>query len=552
LTTTSCRAWRQFPILALLTTGLWLSMDAPSDTQQAVQFTGTERFAPFEPGLAPHEARPIDLRSDGVLELVVAQLKPQSSAYHPLVLFQRDAGGDLSHADQSALTTPTPTQHPRHMLTADFNGDGRMDLLVADHGIDVSPFPGGQSRLVMQTSDGFLADETEARLPLMKAFTHHAAAGDIDGDGDVDIYMANIFNEARIGPRFYSNDGTGRFGQDDTRIPRAIRELERRYTASALVDIDRDGDLDLALGGHPAFSQSGRDALLLNDGRGFFVDAPATWMPITARDASWGTVAMAVEDINGDWWPDLLMAAQSGPGNAATIEVLLNSGAVSKNGVCDLQMQDVSSRVQQSWPANVWAMWIHPADFNLDNRVDFAVQVNQGAPRLFINQGDAHFADASAAIPTRADGTTIQHATIGVGDFDDDERPDMFLLFSNHQMLARNTTPLPSSVDTLQGTIVRAAHITDLRQRLSALRDRFALAPVEWVDPSLAAGTAVRGVHITQLRSAVSETAAAAAAIAPRFSDPVITPLVTPIRSRHVRELRDAIGALETWKLCRS
>lgn len=44
--------------------------------------------------------------------------------------------------------------HPRDYIAADFNGDGKEDLFVADHGTDVSPFPGGKTEFLCRIRMG--------------------------------------------------------------------------------------------------------------------------------------------------------------------------------------------------------------------------------------------------------------------------------------------------------------------------------------------------------------------------------------------------------------
>ena len=44
--------------------------------------------------------------------------------------------------------------HPREVLLADFNGDGKNDLFIADHGYDADPFPGWSNQLLLATGDG--------------------------------------------------------------------------------------------------------------------------------------------------------------------------------------------------------------------------------------------------------------------------------------------------------------------------------------------------------------------------------------------------------------
>jgi hypothetical protein len=157
----------------------------------------------------------------------------------------------------------------------DFNGDGFDDLLIADMGRDYpGPPTGGQSRLLMQIESGQLIDETEDRLPQQKAYTRNITTGDIDGDGDIDIYMCNL--EHKLGPRFYINDGAGYFTEDTGRIPRSITNRAKEYISSLLVDVDNDNDLDLILGAYRGLFQ---DTVLFNDGEGSFTEAPVNTLP---------------------------------------------------------------------------------------------------------------------------------------------------------------------------------------------------------------------------------------------------------------------------------
>ena len=95
-------------------------------------------------------------------------------------------------------------------------------------------------------------------------------------------------------------------------------------------------------------------------------------------------------------------------------------------------------------------------------------------------------------------------------------------------------------------TPIRAVHVTELRERIDALRAAAGLARFGWTDPVITAGvTPVRRVHLTELRSALTAAYAAAGRTAPRWTDAVPAGGATPIRAAHVMELRTAVMALE-------
>ena len=214
----------------------------------------------------------LDFDGDGDLDAVFVQIHnpPTIPETRTRLRAFRNDGGTLVDATEAVLGNVTMV-HPRHGAVADFDGDGRQDLLVIGHGSDTPPFPGEQATLLLVRPGGRLVNETAARLPARTSFAHNVAVGDIDGDGDTDIYLSNV-NGGDTGPRFLLNDGRGFLAEATDRIPADIANRTRglNYTASALVDVDADGFPDLVLGtGGPD-----ENALLLNDGRGRFRAVP--------------------------------------------------------------------------------------------------------------------------------------------------------------------------------------------------------------------------------------------------------------------------------------
>ena len=89
-------------------------------------------------------------------------------------------------------------------------------------------------------------------------------------------------------------------------------------------------------------------------------------------------------------------------------------------------------------------------------------------------------------------------------------------------------------------------HITELRTRIDAQRQRFGLAAFTWTDPSLGSNsTSVKTVHITEMRTAIQQAYTAAGVTPPTFTDPTLTAAVSAIKAIHIQELRDAVGTLE-------
>ncbi|MCK5945354.1 MAG: VCBS repeat-containing protein [Planctomycetes bacterium] len=146
---------------------------------------------------------------------------------------------------------------------------------------------------------------------------------DFDGDGDLDLFVASGGVEADEGDaalrdRLYVNDGDGTF----SRAPDGVLP-DLRVSSSCVVaaDYDRDGDVDLFVGGRVIpgrYPYAPPSVLLRNDG-GRFVDATDEVAPVCR---ALGMVASACwTDLDDDGFVDLVVAAQWQP-----VRVLRNDG----------------------------------------------------------------------------------------------------------------------------------------------------------------------------------------------------------------------------------
>ena len=109
------------------------------------------------------------------------------------------------------------------MVVADFNGDNRPDIFIADIGTDntaINPgFPGQQNELILSESNGKFRDAT-ANLPQRFTFSHSAAAADVNGDGSIDVFENNIGGLGRSHAQadILLNDGSGHFTATTDRL----------------------------------------------------------------------------------------------------------------------------------------------------------------------------------------------------------------------------------------------------------------------------------------------------------------------------------------------
>lgn len=285
-------------------------------------------------------------------------------------------GTNLVDSSSTRLVGNPTTVHPRDAANLDVNGDGREDIVLADHGTDTAPFPGGLARLLVQQADGRFADETAARLPGPARFHHNIAAGDFNGDGHDDIFFCSFsqFSTATASTVMV-NDGTGHFAQGAAgQLPASIESGSLRCLAARPLDVEGDGDLDLAVALYrPAFfeqPQEPRDRILLNDGTGRFTLAPEDVLPTRPLGPASQTVAMAVADLDGDANPDLVISSTVDYRGKPALQYLRGRG--------DGTFEDRSHELYNDWPMNTWIYGILPRDFDGDGRMDLFLQVSSG------------------------------------------------------------------------------------------------------------------------------------------------------------------------------
>ncbi len=92
-------------------------------------------------------------------------------------------------------------------------------------------------------------------------------------------------------------------------------------------------------------------------------------------------------------------------------------------------------------------------------------------------------------------------------------------------------------------TVLKAVHLSELRDAVGALRGRYALASFGWTDTVLSA-TVVKAIHITELRAALSDVYLAAGLVAPAYTGPPPAAGTVAVAATHIAELRAAVLAI--------
>jgi hypothetical protein len=175
-------------------------------------------------------------------------------------LFMADKKGNYKDvSDKFIDKRKVPGQSlSRQSLIADYNGDGTPDMFIADHA--VGTHEGIRDSYFLSQQDGTWLESSATHLSHSnyKIFDHGAATGDIDGDGDFDIVLANL-NGTLI---CWINNGEGKLKK------RTCGRI--KATGIELADFDNDGDLDLIHGGHEGELGWDGTGIMVNNGNGEF------------------------------------------------------------------------------------------------------------------------------------------------------------------------------------------------------------------------------------------------------------------------------------------
>jgi len=243
-----------------------------------------------------------DFDGDGRLDVVASTYDPRG----PLHYFRNR--GDGSFEDRSRTSHLDRQLGGLNCLAADYDGDGRRDLLVL-RGAWLHDDGQIRNSLLRNEPDGTFTDVTrEAGVALPACPTQAATWGDFDLDGDLDLYVGNE-SRRETGPaggdypsQLFRNDG-GRF----TDVAAAAGVTNDRYAKGVTAgDYDGDGDLDLYV------SNTGPNRLYRNDGGMRFTDVAAAAGVVAPTGRSFATWFF---DFDNDGRLDLFVAAY-----AATLE----------------------------------------------------------------------------------------------------------------------------------------------------------------------------------------------------------------------------------------
>jgi hypothetical protein len=195
---------------------------------------------------------------------------------------------DVFNLDERVVVT-NQAMGARCAVAADFDGDGRMDLVSAssnDNAVswfrNEGPSPDG----------GGVAFSIKKQITWSSLGSRIVTAADIDGDGDMDVVGASYYDSSL---RWFENDGTGEF------TPHLISAGVNEGQGVTVADVDHDGAPDIIT----ASSGDNTIAVFKNLGGGVFCEIKEI-----VDDNAIGARTVVASDLNGDGWVDLASASK--------------------------------------------------------------------------------------------------------------------------------------------------------------------------------------------------------------------------------------------------
>lgn len=396
-----------------------------------------------------------DYDGDGLTDIYFlngAPLPGTTTASPPRNALYRN-NGDWSFSDVTESAGVGDPGHALGVVVGDYDHDGDADLFVNNFGPNVC---------YRNEGDGTFCDVTQQ---LQLAGGGHFGAGtcflDLEGDGDLDLYVANYvaFSYARhaqlmptafpyppgpmdfppIPDTLYRNNGDGSFR--DASLDSGIGKLAGPTMGVICGDWDDDGDTDIFV-----CNDAAANFHFVNDGRGHFHESGVlSGLAYNLHGHANGSMGAECGDVDRDGRLDLFMTDYTGE-----MPVLYRNAG---DGFFD----DVTSSARLGRAAYTHTKWGSGlVDFDndgdrdlfiacghfLDNIREIDDTTDYRVPNILMqNAGDGTFRDVSAVC---GDGLAVVDSSRGAGfdDLDNDGRVDGVILNTNSQpTILRNDSP---------------------------------------------------------------------------------------------------------------
>jgi len=364
----------------------------------------------YATGSFPYSVTSADVNGDGKTDLIVANYNSDTVS----VLNNNGDGTFATNVDYATGDTPYS------VTCADLNGDGKADLIVVNHSSNTVS-------VLNNNGDGTFATKVDYATG---SYPESVTSADVNGDGKADLIVANSFSYT---VSVMKNNGDGTFTTTDYGTG-----IGPCSVTSADVNGDGNSDLIVANGGSPSSV-----SVLTNSGDGIFVSKVNYAMDSASSITS--------ADVNGDGQLDLIVAND----NSNTVSVLINNG-------------DGTFATKVDYATGLWPSSVTSADVNGDGKADLIVaNFTSNTVSVLNNNGDGTF----AAKVDYATGSYPESVTSA--DVNGDGKPDLIhanATSNTVSVLINNSTgfigyyPTTTATITINGTndvpVVDATDVT--------------------------------------------------------------------------------------------
>jgi len=311
----------------------------------------------------------------------------------------------------------------------DLDGDADLDAYLVQSGSLVDPATSPPNQLFRNDGTGRFEDTTDASGAGDRGYGMGVAAGDVDGDGDTDLYVTNVGRNVLL-----SNRGDAVFV--DRTDESGVGE-ERWSVSAAFFDAENDGDLDLFVVNYVFWSVADEircrgksdpepdycspksydapapDAFYRNDGAGRFEDASAA---AGIRSAFGNGLGVVCSDFDRDGWTDVFVA------NDGTVNQLWQNAG-------DGRFRDVASARGVALDEHGTAkagMGVTSTDVDDDGDEDLLVVNLASESDSFYRNDGSYFSDRTAVSRLAVASRPFTRFGVGLLDFDLDGHLDLY------------------------------------------------------------------------------------------------------------------------------